>query len=217
MAGRKTVGGPLSLAETPPPSATILACKCSISADVAGVFAGLGSVDPGQRGPSVRSRPASRSVAVERDRLVGDHAAALEPRAVGRDEIAVGVNQHVAVRQRDRTAPEAPAPSTSGRTRARARLTACRRRSIPRRCRSSRQRGSRPVRRTARRALRPHSPAGGSRRTGTPLSRVFITPSGLRSATKCPEIPIIIAASPPGFPRRSMMMPSAWRNSSTAC
>ena len=39
-------------------------------------------------------------------------------------------------------------------------------------------------------------------------SRVFITPSVCRSRRKWPDIPISIAASPPGLPRRSMMIPS---------
>ena len=47
---------------------------------------------------SVASRPASRSSGPADD-LVRNHAAALETRAVGGDEIAGGVNQHVAVRQ----------------------------------------------------------------------------------------------------------------------
>ena len=88
-----------------------------------------------------------------------------------------------------RTAPAAPGPSTSDRRPAPGRSTACRRRSTPTRCRSSRRRGSRRARRTARPALPPRSRVAGSPTNRNSLSRVFITPSDLRSPTKWPGDP----------------------------
>ena len=175
-----------SLADCSCPSATINRNNFPDLLEVAAFFDA--PIDPRQRAPRAprrarRAAPGGSAAPV---------SSGMTPRPsmrtpVAGDEISPRMNQHVAVRQRDRTAPAAPVPSTSARRRARAPSTACRRRSIPTRCRSARRRGSRPGPRygSTRSPARVHE-ARVRTETSAPSACVFITPSVSRSLVKWP-------------------------------
>ena len=133
-----------------------------------------------------RSRPASRSARVSGTDFVRDHASPFEPGSVRGDEITVGVDQDVAVRQLvEERGQRLTHRRLAKHARAADRLHAAGeafRRAAAHRVHEDRDR---PAEDGSTR-----SPAASTRRgfatKRTSVSRVFIMPSGLRSSTKVP-------------------------------